>query len=87
MSQTTIYRQRLATVQRWLRESGWTPDDGAQSDPALVERAVAQWYPGRGAAGHERARVLLSKARMMLRGEQVQTAGGRPRKWRRVPVT
>jgi hypothetical protein len=69
------YADRIKTVQRWLRASGWTVD-GDHDTAAIADRAAREWYP----ANRQRARILVAKAARLLRGEAVNIAGGAPRK-------
>lgn len=85
MTPTAEHRARIAAVQSWLAESGWTVDQSALDDTAVVERATRQWYAGTGARGRARAERLVARAARLARGERVRSAG-RPRKWLRVPV-
>lgn len=75
---TAIHAARIAAVQRWLIESGWTVDTPASYDYApLYERARSEF----GYAHPRRARMLVARAARLLRGEAVAGAG-RPRKWK-----
>jgi len=79
MSQTSEYQKRIEIVKRWLREAGWQSADGAFDYSALRARAVKRWY----SANPSRADQLIAKTARLMRGDAVQTAGGRPPKHRK----
>jgi hypothetical protein len=75
---TAKHAARIATVQRWLIESGWTVDTPPGFDYApLYQRARDEF----GYAHPRRATFLVAKAARLLRGDAVREAG-RPRVWK-----
>lgn len=74
---TATHAARIATVQRWLTESGWTVTATDYDYAPITARARSEF----GYAHPRRAQILVARAARLLRGEAV-AAAGRPRKWK-----
>lgn len=71
---TTLIRdERLAAIEKWLQDNGWSPEEEYDYEPAVAYTRDVLKVPRR-----DRARLYVTRAAFRLRGQFVKLAAGRP---------